>query len=196
MAARARQVMRCVVGGDFKHSDLAKYHLNLQSGVYACKPVLKRSEMQDICGRVREQHGTEESSSYKLMDLSMLPSDLKDHIGEHNIFKVEWMFKGRYASTISRRYAENIMSDVAVIDTARIYKIPPKLVDTCGLNAYDIAYKLWCGSIENPGRCVSYTGSGYWKSDKKVWYTTVRTMSYVVNTDYIITATTIGRGKV
>lgn len=54
---------------------------------------------------------------------------------------------------------------------------------------------MWVESLYIPCAPVTFTGPGFWKSDKTVAMTTVRVMSVILYHEYIITATTCGRGK-
>jgi hypothetical protein len=191
MVNRAKKLFGHVLSGSFLHNDHAKYQLSLQSNVYGGRCVLGRKEMADVMRRI---------SSMVVMfvplgDLGALPECIKDHVGEHPTYKIEWMYNGRYGCTMSESYARNFISEKRIMGVCKEFGIPPKLVDMVGLNEYGMAYKMWCESLFNPGVNISYTGSGYWCDDRKVVYTTARMMSVIVNHEYIITATTAGRGS-
>lgn len=191
MINRAKKLFGHVLSGSFLHNDHAKYQLSLESNVYGGRCVLGRMEMKDVMDRI---------SSMVIMyiplgDLGALPSALKDHVGDHPTYKIEWMYNGRYGCTMSESYAKSFITEKRIMDISKEHGIPPKLVDTVGLNDYSMAYRMWCESLFNTGVNVTFTGSGYWAHDHKVVFTTVRIMSVIVNHEYIITATTAGRGK-
>lgn len=116
-------------------------------------------------------------------------------MGEHPTFKVEWMCNGRYLLSMSNSYAQNIIEDSEIGSISKKNGIPPKLVDYCGLADYDMAYRLWVESLYSPGVTATYTGVGFWRSDKSVCYVTVRVISMIINHEYLVTATTCGRGQ-
>jgi hypothetical protein len=182
-----------VTNGTLLHNDHAKYQLNLQSNVYGGKAVLTRVDSRDIFERIVAYRRL--AGEFPIGELAALPTPMKNHVGENPVFKIEWMCNGRYLVSMSDDYANNIILETEIAETSRKHGIPPKLVDYCGLSDYDMAYRMWCESLFCPAHPVSYTGVGFWTSDKKVCYTTVRIMSIVINHEYVITATTCGRGQ-
>lgn len=196
--SRAKRLNRHILGGDFIHNDHVKYQLGLQASVYGCKSVLHRTEMKDVFGRIVDCTGNNRFSVSipTIGILSLLPEELKEYVGDHDAFKIEWMEGGTYMCAMSKSYGDNFITENGILKVSRQYKIAPKLVDMVGLNDFDMAYKMWCESVFNPHTSVTYTGSGFWSLDRRLCYTTVRMMSSIIKYDYIITVTTVGRGKV
>lgn len=188
---RCRFLSRSILTSVFTHNDLSKYQLSMQANVFGGRPCLGRAEMKDVLGRL-EASGYEKRT-IPLGIISYLPDELKSFIGDHSVYKIEWMLNGRYVCSMSEPYGENFVTEQEVIDIGRVHAYPPKLVDTCGLNEYEMAYKMWLETLFHPLNGVVYNGSAYWKEEKVVAWTTVRMISAVINYEYIVTVTTIGR---
>ena len=189
----AKMLLQEVVRGDILHNDFAKYQLNLQTQVYGTKMVLSRSDSAEIFHRIIKYVYT--IPAPPMGNLAAIPHCLKEHVGEHKTFKMEWMGNGRYLVSMSNSYAENVTKDYEMAEICKKNGIPPKLVDYCGLGDYDMAYRLWVESLYSPGVTTTYTGVGFWRGDSSVCYMTVRVMSMIINHEYLITATTVGRGQ-
>lgn len=194
IVTRSKVLFRQILLGELIHNDYVKYQLSLEANVYGCKSVLARREMKDVLQRIC--NGGISSFGPEIGDLSMLPDEIKKHIGDCPTFKIEWMRNGRYSCAMSEPYGVNFITEKRILEIARSYSIPPKLIDEIGLNDYDMAYKMWVETIFSPCTNVTFTGSGYWMGDNKVCYTTVRMMSVIINHEYIITGTTVGRGSI
>jgi len=166
--------------------------MQLQSNRYNVRPILVRTDMMDIFSRIVTFNSVPMSIEVGVM--ADLPNSIKHHIGDHETFKVEWMKNGTYLISMSDSYAENVIQETMLAEMARKANVPPKLVDYCGLSEFDMPYKMWIESLFYPSSAISLTGAGFWKTDNKVAWTTVRVMSVIVRHDYIITATTVGRG--
>lgn len=192
--SRSKMLFKNIMLGNLIHNDHVKYQLALETNVYGGKTIIGRKEVKEIKDRISKN--TFYLYDVPSGDLGKLPEQLKLHIGECPIFKIEWMRNGRYMCAMSEGYGLNIFTEGEIISISKNTGIAPKLVDECGLTQYDIAYKMWVESVFSPCTNVTYTGAGYWKSDNSVCYSTVRMMSVVINYEYIITATTIGRGSV
>lgn len=194
IVTRSKTLFKQILLGELIHNDYVKYQLNLQSTVYGCKAVVARKDMKEILHRISKasipDYGPE------VGDLSKLPEDIKNHIGDCPTFKIEWMRNGRYSCAMSEPYGTNFITENRILEIAKSYSIPPKIIDESGLNDYDVSYKMWIESVFSPCTNITYTGSGYWKGDNKVCYTTVRMMSIIINHEYIITSTTVGRGSI
>lgn len=191
MSTRAKRLNSSVMTGELLHNDYAKYQLSLEANVYGGRPVLGSAEMEDVIRRI---HSYQSGPVIRVGNISDLPDELKYHVGDHPVYKIEWFFNGRYGCTVSMEYSKHFMTEEEILGIARKYGIPPKLVDSMGLNDHEMAYKMWVESLFSPGICVTYTGSGYWRGDNQLLWSTARVMSVIVNHEYLITATTVGRG--
>lgn len=179
--------------GGVIHNDYAKYQISLEVNIHGGRTYINRDDIKDMFTRISSI--TIPHPWVPIGELSELPICIKNHIGERKTFKIEWMFTGRYMCSMSNDYATNMIVEDKIKSISLKNGIPPKLVDYCNLVEYDMPYRMWCESLSAPGSVVSYTGTGFWNSDKKVCFTTVRIMSIIVNHEYIITATTCGRGS-
>lgn len=188
---RAKRLYSLVSAGEFLHNDFARYQLSLESSVHGGKAVLGRLEMPEVHRRIYAPV----ASVIPVGDLSALPDCLKDHVGDHPVFKIEWLVNGVYHCVTSNSYASQIISGEEIMEIAKRHSIPPKIVDTLGLNDFEMGYRMWCESLFSPGLCISFTGSGFWREDGRLMYTTARIMSVIVSHTYIITTTTVGRGN-
>lgn len=191
ITTRCRMLSRGIFTSVFTHNDLSKYQLSMQANVFGCRPCLGRGEMKDVLSRLEESgYG---KNTIPVGIISHLPDELKSFIGDHSTYKIEWMVNGKYVCSMSESYGDNFLTEQEIIGIARVYAYPPKLVDTCGLNEYEMGYKIWLETLFHPLNGVVYNGSGYWKAEKEVAWTTVRMISAVINHEYIVTVTTIGR---
>lgn len=189
----ARELHKHVYLGEFLHNDNAKYQLQLQVNRYGGRSMLTRKDAMEVFYRI---------VTVPVMigvpgigDMADLPDPIKQHVGDHATFKIEWMLNGQYLVSMSDSYGVNICSETSIADVAKKMHVPPKLVDYCGLTNCDMPYKMWIESLYVPCSPVTFTGAGFWMGDKKVAMTTVRIMSVIIHHEYIITATTCGRGQ-
>lgn len=188
----AREIYKNILNGEFLHNDNAKYQLQLQVNRYGGRSILTRKDSMDIFYRIMIVPPLSGLPGIGVM--AQLPEPIKQHVGDHKTFKIEWMLNGQYLLSMSDSYAENIMSEQDISMVAKKTHIPPKLVDYCGLSNWDMAYKMWVESLFVPCASVNFTGAGFWQKDGVVSMTTVRMMSVIIHHEYIITATTCGRG--
>lgn len=189
VTSKARQILKFVKNGDFVHNDHIKYQLNLQSNLFGSKNFLGRSETKDIFLRISKMNYP--SMEYIPMGMcGKLPDKIKYHVGDHSMYKIEWMFNGRYMINTSEEYGDNFMKDWEILSIATKYDIPPKIVDHCHLNYYDMAFQMWSDSVFNAGMPITYIGTALWKKEKEVVLTKISMMSILINHEYIITSTT------
>lgn len=186
--------MKHLCDGEFYHNDHAKYQVHMQSCVYGCKPILLRTETKDIFSRICGSDGDVDNRIIGRSTLPAIPRETEDFLEGSECWKVEWMDHGRYRMVCSPMYEENFMEEGQILDIARKHNIPPKLVDHSGLNNFDMAYRMWSESMFIVGAVVNYTGSGYWKSDGVLCWTTLRVMTIQFNHSAMVTATRVSRG--
>lgn len=188
-----KKLLTEIMSGVISHNDHAKYQLALQVNIYGGRQILQKDDMKDMFSRIS---AIPLASSFPAVAvMAAVPNSIKDHVGDHETFKIEWMMSGRYICSMSESYATNITEENSIRAIAVRHGIPPKLVDYCNLAESDIAYRMWCESLMHPSRPVSFTGTGLWKSSWSVCHMTVRIMSVIINPEYIITATTCGTSK-
>lgn len=189
IGSRAKVMMRSVTAGAFVHNDIARYQLHLQCNMYGIKNLLQRNEAKDIFDRIHEDIMVDEKRiDY---DMEKLADPIKDLIKDQPHFKIEWMDNGRYMVKASMAYKREFMPLDRVIDMAKKFNVPPKLVDMCGLNEFDMGYHMWLETIVNEGVVVRYTGTCFWADSKVVKKTTTKMATVIVNPMTMITATII-----
>jgi hypothetical protein len=194
---RAKDVFNCVADGSIAHNDMAKYQIYLQASIFTNrKPILGRSDTQDIMTRIKDGDHEVDSDVDDYTDPFYVPQILLDLCNSSSCYKVEWMNCGHYASECSDEYTLNIMSNEMCLGSAGKARVPPKVMDTCNLSDHKVAYKMWCDSIATPGKIISYTGGGYWKNIKSLVYTTVKIMTVVVNPFRFITVTSMHHSNI
>jgi len=188
---RASNVFNAIRDGNIVHNDIAKYQMYLATSVTTNrKPIMGRNDIADVLNRITASVKTipDEGMSFFMND------EIEKFRALSHYNKVEWMTNGHYTADISDDYAKSIMSYDTCIAGATRARVPPKLVDTMNFSDYEVAYKLWCGSLDDGGKTVSYTGPAYWIDLKRVIYTTVKVMSIVMSPTRMVTATIIFRG--
>lgn len=187
---RAREVNRLVYAAAYPHCDLAKYQIHQQSLVYGCKVLLGRIDSADVYTRILETRF--ELREFDNADPTFeLPPALRAvaHMKSH--FKIEYFKNGHYVAVHSKAYEEDIVAEERVREIAHFNGIPPKLVDTCGMDDYAMAYRMWVETLLFPYREAKYTGHTFWKVSSGVHYATVRMMSAVLSPTCIISVTVI-----
>lgn len=165
--------------------------------VFETKNVLTRQDVLDIFTRVSRFDGADATSKYSFENATVedLPDFMREFIKESDVAKLEFMGMGRYKVIVSDSYEAHFMSGSEIIEMAKTYRIPPKLVDTCRFNQYDMAYRVWSESLYMAGSVISYTGPAIWKGDNKLAWTTMRVMSHIEAHDTIMTVTLLSRGS-
>lgn len=193
MISRAKVIVKQIQAGGFLHNDHAKYQLYLQATMYCGKSMMGRTEVRDIFKRISNtMTANHQSINYNLANL---PDAVKHLIHERPHFKIEFMDNGRYLVKASDTYKTNFLPDEKLVDVAKRTGIPPRLVDTCNLNEYDMAYRMWLESVSNPNMVVRYTGTAFWSADRVIAYSTLKMVTVILNPMSMISATTISRGS-
>lgn len=193
MISRAKVVTKQIQAGGFPHNDHAKYQLYLQVTMYCGKSIMGRTEVRDMFKRISTTMlASNETMNYNVTNL---PDPIKHLIHERPHFKIEFMDNGRYLVKTSDSYKANFLPEDKMVEVARKYGIPPRLLDTCNLNEYDMAYRMWVESVSNPNMIVRYTGTAYWSHDKIIAYSTIKMVTVIINPMSMITATVISRGS-
>lgn len=189
LGSRSRVMVRSVYAGTFVHNDIARYQLHLQCNMYSLKNILQRNEAKDIFGRLLVDGVTKDARiDY---DMEKLADPIKDLIKDASHFKVEWMDNGRYMIKASMAYKKEFLPDDRLIEVAKKFNVPPKLIDMCNLNEFDMGYHMWLESIVNAGVVVRYTGTSLWVHSNKVQKSTVKMVTVIMNPMTMITATVI-----
>lgn len=183
--------------GEYYHNDLARYQIYLESMVFETKNVLTRQDVLDIFNRVARFDAMDTRSQYSFENATVddLPEFMRDFVAQSDVVKLEFMGMGRYKVIVSDLYETHFMSGNEIIEIAKANRIPPKLVDTCRFNQYDMVYRVWSESLYIPGSVISYTGPAIWRGDNKLAWTTMRVMSYIQAHDTIMTVTLLSRGS-
>lgn len=191
---RAKKVFKELRDGDYYHNDFARYQIYLQSLVFDTKIVLTRQDVLDIFRRISA--GDVHYSFIKPLEnrtIDDLPVYMKTFAGSGDVTKLEFLDKGRYKVVVSPKYESYFMTGDEIIRTAKYHRIPPKLVDTCRFNQYDLAYRVWSESLYRPGCVISYTGPALWRADNVCVWTTMRVLSYIQAHDSVATITQLSR---
>lgn len=182
-----------VIGRD-TWSHQAKLIIGLQANACGSRLRLSRNELTEL-------HENLPAYPYcKLIPrvgvIADIPHELKTFVGDSRRFKVEWFVASRYHVVMSDEYAADIIEESLIRQISTEKSIPPKLVDNCNLSDREIGFSMWDNSLRHPKTGINYTGSGLRKSDCVVTYLTVRIMSDIINSEYVVTVTTVGFNNV
>jgi hypothetical protein len=191
MVSRAKVIFKQIQSGGFVHNDHAKYQIYLENSMYCAKSMMKRNEVKDMFKRISKSHDF--GAGAIDYNVENLPSPIKHLLHGQEHYKIEWMDNGRYLVKASDTYKTNFLPVEKVIDMARRYGIPPKLLDMCNLNEYDMAYKMWAETVAHPNVVVSYTGISFWVNANIITNTTVKMVTVMVTPMAMISATIVNR---
>jgi hypothetical protein len=191
MVSRAKVIFKQIQSGGFVHNDHAKYQIYLENSMYCSKSMMKRSEIKDMFKRISKAHDMATGAIDYNVD--NLPSPIKHLLDGQEHYKIEWMDNGRYLVKASDTYKTNFLPVEKVIDMARKYGLPPKILDMCNLNEYDMAYKMWAESVANPNVTVTYRGTAFWVKLNLISNTTVKMVTVMINPMAMISATVVNR---
>lgn len=192
---RAKKAFQQLRNGEYYHNDTAKYQIYLQSLTFDTKSMLTRQDVLDIFNRIAKGETHRGTMPLETISVDDLPDFMRDFVKDEDVAKIEYMDGGRYKVTTSPLYEKHFMSSKQILDIARTHHLPPKMVDTCGYNQYDMAYRVWSESLYLPGAVISYTGPALWRGDNKLAWTTMRVMSFTERHDAVVTITLMGRGS-
>lgn len=187
--ARAREVHRLVHAGAYPHCDLAKYQIHLQTTVYQYKTLLGRIDAADVYKRILEERFEMREFDEGVGPSFDLPPALREMGLDKTHFKIEYFKNGHYVSVHSKAYDKDIMTEHRLSDISYTQSIAPKLVDTCGMDDFKMAYRMWIETLRYPYREIKYTGHTFWKISSGVHYSTIKMMSAVLSPTCIITLT-------
>ena len=192
--SRCKVLLRSINAGMFGHCDLVRYQLHLQSCMYELTTNLKRGEAKDIFDRI---HGNQVVEAKRIdYDATQLPQVILDMIKDKPNFKIEWMDNGRYTVKASLTYKKNFLPNERLIELAKKGNIPPKLIDTCNMNEFDMAYSMWLETVVNPGVIVRYTGTAFWSHDRILADTSIKMVTVIMNPMSMVTATVVGKSQI
>lgn len=213
----ATNILAKFVKGAYTPSLMARYHLHFQSEEYCKKPMLSRGDalhvdtflFYHICGKGLDSYFymTEENFG----DLAVLPSAIQQFIENQEIYKVEWFMRSKYGVMASPTYSKEIMSTEEVGYYRDLVRVPPKLIDSCGMFD-DTCFMWWIESLLKPGEVHEVkkwvagewfdygkavpTHCCYFRRENKVVKVNIRMLTIMVGADKFITATKLIRSDV
>lgn len=192
--SRAKSAFNAVRDGQYFHHDVAKYQIYRQGLSFDSKKLLTRSDVYDIHQRISQDNYFGAVVAVPIEDINVhhLADYMQDFVRGAEYAKIEYMISGKYKVTTSPGYDKMFLDGDSILEIARKQSIPPKMVDTCGFNQLDMAYRVWSESVYMPGVVIAYTGPAMW-GDTRVCWTTMRVLSDVADHDSIITITILSR---
>jgi hypothetical protein len=176
-----------------EHNDIARYMINLQCHEQDIKRVLQKNDAKDIYMRI---------STMGIMNTVqdplnfMMPDEMVCLMNTNYVYKVEWMRNGAYVVNSSPSYCESIMDKETTLEIAGRADVPRKLVDTLNCGNFQMAYRMWVQSIENPMTAIKATAPVYWKDTRTVCTTAICMMSKLITPTSIVSITVLNRGSV
>lgn len=195
----SRKVYNNWLKGMFHHNDSLKYFIYRQAIAVEGRSGVRNLDIRNLCikldASIRLNPYPEPLPS---RDLVSLPISLKQFMQGCGCFKVEWLYKeDGYSAYNSPPYDMHFMGYMEALNLSREDKTPIMMCDTFGIEDAKTAINMLVESVESPEFPIVFYGKMMWRMGHgcyRVYHSTVKKMSVVLDCYHIITVTCIYRG--
>lgn len=159
--------------------ELALYILNAEAVRNRQRKYLKRDDQLEVLQRMRAMYPLLDDNEIPKTHLDHLPENLEELLEEHEIWKVEWFYRGMNVFVESAMWQENFSYPKG--------RTSWKVADMAGFCRWHSLIQLWSDSLVYPDQEVFYEGLAVHKGVSTPIMQKARVMSHIYDHDHVIT---------
>ena len=172
----------------FEHSDLGLYTLHLNAVRAHKKMVFKKADLTDVRQRLQVMfpRGHDIPQEGRLEKLSPVALAFVDSVSGKGLWKVEWMYEGRYYSRVSPIYQLRFRPGMK--GARDVYS---KMTETLQFDKKEMGHKLWLESLHRPEQVVFYEGWAFQLDTECIVRQKASMMSFIYDFEHLVSITLI-----